>query len=95
MSQVVYWRRELPPLSEQIEGEHQVEATSELVFNDFAHRTELWNRCYPSLVEQAERRIVQEVQRLGGSCAHVVDEAIKAKLDDAPGRLRLSACSGS
>jgi hypothetical protein len=31
----------------------------------------------------AEDRIRQEVLRLGGSCAHVVDEQVTAKIDEA------------
>jgi len=79
---VIYWRRELPPLSEQIEGEHEIEADSPRLHQDIGARALLWGRCYPLLLEEAERRITQEVQRLGGSCAHVVDEVITAKVDD-------------
>jgi hypothetical protein len=34
------------------------------------------------LITEAERVIGQEVARLGGSCAHVVEETIKSKIDD-------------
>jgi hypothetical protein len=83
MSHVVYWRRDLPPLSEEIEGEHEVEAESPHVHYDFGRREAMWSKCYGLLQEVAEERIRQEVLRLGGSCAHVVDEAITAKTDDA------------
>lgn len=89
MSKVIYWRRELPPLHEEVEGEHEVEAESRHVPNDFAHRAELWGRCYPSLVEEAERRIAMEVARLGGSCAHVLDEQVTARVNDAAGEFAL------
>lgn len=84
MSKVIYWRRELPPLREQIEGEHEIDANSPLVHYDSGSaRQLLWGACYPQLLEAAETRMVQEVARLGGSCAHVVDEVITAKVDDA------------
>jgi len=89
MSKVVYWRRELPPLSEQIEGEHELEADSPSVHQDIGERQLLWGRCYPKLLEAAERRILQEVERLGGTCAHVVDEVITAKADDANAQFAL------
>ncbi len=83
MAKIIYWRRELPPLSEQIEGEHEVDATSPAMHYDFGARDTLWGRCYPLLLEAAEVRIAQEVERLGGSCAHIVDETVTVKLDDA------------
>lgn len=83
MSQVVYWRRELPPLSEQIEGEHDLEAESPHLHYELGDRQLMWSKCYPLLLEQAESRIRQELTRLHGSCAHVVDEQITAKVDDA------------
>jgi hypothetical protein len=81
--QIVYWRRDLPPLSEQIEGEHEIEAESSQVHYDFGRRETMWATCYEVLQEQAAERIRQEVLRLGGTCAHVVDEAITAKTNDA------------
>lgn len=89
MSKVIFWRRELPPLSEQIEGEHEVEAESPRLHCDYGNRQALWGTCYPLLLEQAEKRISEEVARLGGSCAHVLDEAITAKLDDAQAEFAL------
>lgn len=89
MPQVVYWRRDLPPLSEQIAGEHELIATSEHVHVSWAERDALWGRCYRSLTERAEARLAQEVARLGGSCAHVLDEQVTAKVDDATGAMWL------
>lgn len=83
MAKVVYWRRDLPPLSEQIEGEHELVATSEHVHASWADREALWGQCYQSLTRRAEERLVQEVKRLGGSCAHVLSEQVTAKRDDA------------
>jgi hypothetical protein len=84
VSKIVYWRRELPPLSEEIEGEHEIEANSPAVpYATSPARDRLWGACYPQLLENAEVRMAQEVVRLGGSCAHVVEEVITAKVDDA------------
>ena len=47
-------------------------------------RRELWDRCYRELAN-AEIRLVQEVARLGGHCAHVHDEAIDPNHDDTAG----------
>ena len=40
MSQIVYWRRDLPPLSEQVEGEHELEADSRHVPHGHGPRDE-------------------------------------------------------
>lgn len=90
MPPIVYWRRELPPLSEQIEGEHEVTADSERVHGAWGDRAALWGRCYPTLMAAAEARLAAEVARLGGSCAHVVDETVSAKGDDGSGDFWLS-----
>ena len=89
MSQVIYWRRDLPPLRDEVEGEHEVEADGPAIPHDLVHRAELWGRCYPPLIAEAERRITQEVTRLKGACAHVVDEVITARVDDVAGTFRL------
>ncbi|MCE9575096.1 MAG: hypothetical protein K8W52_18235 [Deltaproteobacteria bacterium] len=85
MAQIIYWRRELPPLSEELEGTHEVTAQSERVHHAYANRDELWGRCHVSLMAAARARIEQEVARLHGSCAHVVDESISSKSDDGTG----------
>jgi hypothetical protein len=90
MAQIVYWRSELPPLCERMEGEHEVDATSDKVHYTLADRGQLWATCYRKLIERAENRIVQEVKRLGGSCAHVTEEAIVARQDDATGEFWLA-----
>jgi hypothetical protein len=89
MSQIIYWRRDLPPLSEELEGTHEVIARSEHIHADWADRDGLWGKCYDSLMAAARARIVQEVERLGGSCAHVVDEEIVSKTDDGTGQFWL------
>ena len=81
----VYWHRELPPIEAELIADHIVEANSGRVAGSIAHRNELWNRCYEELVINAERRLIQEVARLGGHYAHVHDEAIDSKRDDAAG----------
>lgn len=83
MSKIVYWRRELPPLSEQLEGEHEVTATSDRVHTTWSERDVSWGSCHESLMIHAADRITQEVQRLSGTCAHVLDESVVSHRDDA------------
>ena len=80
---IVYWHRELPPLDAELIAEHTIEASSSRVPGTIAHRDELWDRCYRELMAKAESRLVQEVARLGGHFAHVHDETIDPKHDDA------------
>jgi hypothetical protein len=82
---IVYWHRELPPLEAELIGDHTVEANSSRVPGTIAHRDELWDQCYRDLMTTAESRLVQEVARLGGDFAHVHDETIEPKHDDAAG----------
>lgn len=84
-SVVVYWHRELPPVDAELMAEHVIEADSERVAGTIAHRDELWDQCYRHLMEQVERRLGQEVGRLGGHLAHVFGESITPKHDDAAG----------
>lgn len=84
-SRMVYWHRQLPPLEAELVAEHTVEANSSRVPGTIAHRDELWDRCYRELMANAESRLVQEIGRLGGDFAHVYDEAIDPKHDDAAG----------
>ena len=84
-SKIVYWHHELPPLEAELVAEHTVEANSSRVPGTIAHRDELWDQCYQELMANAESRLVQEVARLGGHFAHVHDEAIDPKHDDAAG----------
>jgi hypothetical protein len=80
---VVYWHRELPPIDAELMAEHTIEATSGRIAGTIAHRDELWDRCYRDLMCNAEGRLTQEVARLGGDYAHVHDETIDSKHDDA------------
>lgn len=82
---IVYWHRELPPLDARFIAEHTIEATSSRVPGTLAHRNDLWHRCYNELMTNTERRLGQEVARLGGQCAHVHDESIGPKHDAATG----------
>ena len=82
---IVYWHRELPPLDAEAIGEHVVEAASGRVQGTIAHRDELWDRCYEELMVQTRARLAQEVARLGGHYAHVVDESIDSDHDDSTG----------
>jgi hypothetical protein len=80
---IVYWHRELPPVTAEVIDDHVVEATSGRVPGTLAHRDELWDRCYQELMAAAQARIEQEVARLGGDFAHVHDESIDSRHDDA------------
>jgi hypothetical protein len=83
-SKVVYWRRELPPLDAEAIGEHTLEATSTRV--PYAYGQEhVWERCYEDLMAQARARLEQEVIRLGGDLAHVLEESIEDRHDAATG----------
>jgi hypothetical protein len=88
-SKIVYWHRDLPPLDAELVAEHTVEANSSRVPGTIAHRDALWDRCYTELMHDAESRLAQEVGRLGGDCAHVHDEEIEPKHDDAAGQVWL------
>jgi hypothetical protein len=77
---LVYFRPDLPPLSEDSAGEFMVDAESPPVPNTSLGRDELWVHCYDDLMAAAAERIGQEVTRLNGSCAHVVDEHIEPKV---------------
>ena len=82
---VVYWHRELPPVTAEVMDEHVVEATSGRVPGTLSHRDEIWDRCYGELMAATRARIEQEVARLGGDYAHVLDESIDSRHDDAKG----------
>ena len=75
----VYWHHELPPLDAQPLQEHVVEASSSLVPDTIAHRDDLWNRCERELMENAGERLREEVARLGGGYAHVLNESIETR----------------
>ena len=82
---VVYWHRELPPLHAEPVGEHIVEGNSLHVTGSLAHRSELWDRCYQDLMARLHERLCQEVHRLGGHYAHVLEEAVDSRHDDRSG----------
>lgn len=78
---VVYWHRELPPLASEVVAEHFLESTSDRVPGTIAHRDDLWSTCHASLMRHARERLEQEVVRLGGTYAHVLDESIDVQHD--------------
>jgi hypothetical protein len=82
---IIYWHRELPPFDAEAMGEHVVEAASGRVPGTLAHRDELWSQCYEDLMAQVRIRLQQEVARLGGSYAHVLNESVDSKHDDISG----------
>ena len=84
-SKCIYWHRELPPLNAEMMGEHVLEAASARVPGRLARRGELWERAYRDLMENAQIRMKQEIHRLGGRYAHVLDEAIDSRYDCSTG----------
>ena len=84
--QTVYWHRSLPPPDAELIGDHTIEAESARVSGTLAHRDELWDQCYRDLMATAESRLAQEVARLGGHYAHVHDESITTRRNDATGQ---------
>ena len=84
-AKTLYWHRELPPAHAEIIGEHTVEASSGRVPGTISHRDEIWDRCYENLMAQARQRLEQEIARLGGDYAHIIDESIDTRRDDSHG----------
>jgi hypothetical protein len=91
-NKIVYWHRELPPVDAELMAEHTIEATSNRVAATIGHRGELWDRCYHELMTRTQERLAQEVARLGGHYAHVLDESIDTRRDDASGEAWLHGC---
>lgn len=81
MDTVIYWHRQLPPLAVDPVDEHSIEADSPRVPGTIAHRDELWDACQRGLMREIEQRLTNEVDRLGGRCARVLDERIEVKHD--------------
>ena len=81
----IYWHRELPPLDAEGMEEHVVEATSRRVPGTLVHRSELWDQCYEDLMTHACERLQQELLRLGGNYAHVLNEFVDSQHDDKTG----------
>jgi hypothetical protein len=82
---IVYWHRELPPLEAEAAGEHVVEATSRRIPGTLVHQDELWIQCYKDLMAKTNTRLEQEIARLGGHYAHVLDESIDSRRDETSG----------
>jgi hypothetical protein len=82
---IVYWHRDLPPIAAELMADHTVEGTSGRVAGTISHRDELWQRCYDELMTNVSDRLRQEITRLGGDYAHVHDESIETRHDDATG----------
>src|SRR4030095_11288349 len=79
---VVYWHRELPPMGGEVLHEHVIEATSDRVHGAIERNGTLWHQCYTTLMDHTRLRLEQEVTRLGGKYAHVLDEHIDSRRDD-------------
>ena len=83
--QMVYWHRELPPLTADVCGEDVIEAKSQRVSGSLSHRDDAWDKCYADLIAQAQTLLEQEVARRGAHYAHIKDEFIDPRHDDAKG----------
>jgi hypothetical protein len=82
-AKTVYWHRDLPPIDARAMGEHTVEASSPRIPGTIARRDALWDECQHGLTAEVELRLTQEVARLGGRWAHVLNERIDTKRDAA------------
>jgi hypothetical protein len=85
VKQTIFWHRELPPVDAELLGEHTLEATSAHVEGTLAHRDEIWDTCHRDLMAQTSARLSQEISRLGGRFAHVLDESIDPRHDEVKG----------
>jgi hypothetical protein len=83
---IVYWHRDLPPVDAEALGEHTLEAVSDRVPDTIAHREELWNQCRDDLMARTNGRLIDEIARLGGRYAHVLDESVDTKRDAVAGQ---------
>jgi len=81
--QTIYWHRELPPLAATLVAEDVVEAVSGRVPGAVARRDAVWTRCHQDLMTQASQRLHQEIERLGGCYAHVLEETVDCRHDAA------------
>jgi hypothetical protein len=84
-NRIVYWHRDLPPIDAEPMAEHTIEATSSRVKGSIGHGDDLWDRCYQELMANARQRVTQEIVRLGGDYAHVLDESVDTRRNDATG----------
>ncbi|HYU79418.1 MAG TPA: hypothetical protein VEK56_10565 [Vicinamibacterales bacterium] len=75
----------MPPLDAEPSGEHVVEADSKRVKGDLASRGPLWDQWHDDLMTRLEDCLRQEVARLGGNYAHVLEESIDSRRDDSTG----------
>jgi hypothetical protein len=80
---IVYWHKELPPLDGEVVQEEEVEADSDRVPGTIERHGELWQLCSAMLMERTRVRLEQEVARLGGDYAHILDEHVDSLRDDA------------
>jgi hypothetical protein len=80
-AKTIYWHRDLPPIDASPMGEHTIEANSLRIPGTIAARDALWDGCDRDLAAEVQSRLSQEVIRLGGRFAHVLDEHIEVKRD--------------
>ena len=87
---MIFWHRELPPLDAVAVAEHHIEATSRRVPGTLAYRDTLWLACHSDLIDQLTVRLRQEIDRLGGRYAHILEESITSRHDDVSGEAWLA-----
>jgi hypothetical protein len=78
---IVFWHRELPPLDADVMGGHTIEATSRRIPGTLARHDDLWRECEHELMANTETRLREEIARLGGRYAHVLEEVIEPHHD--------------
>src|SRR5262245_47562335 len=81
----IFWHRDLPPVEAEPMGEHTIEASSSRVPDKIANRDALWSRCKEDLTAKTRGRLEEEIVRLGGRYAHVLDERIDTRHDPVTG----------
>lgn len=79
----LFWHRDLPPLDADPVDTHVLEAVSDRVAGSIDRHGEGWDACHASLMARAAERLLQELDRLGGDYAHVIDEHVDGRRDDA------------
>jgi hypothetical protein len=80
---VIYWHA-LPPLDAE-RSASMPSSDQQARARDLAHRGELWDECQQDLMRHVRDRLEQEVARLGGDYAHVMQESLETRRDDVRG----------
>jgi len=81
-TKAVFWHRDLPPRDAEVMSEHTLEVVSGRVPGTLSRRDQIWDRCYEELMARTEERLAQEITRLGGRYAHILQVSIDSRHDD-------------